>query len=296
MKQSQIRFPGLIALFMLVLLTPGTAWCISTVNSSSFGASVNLVFLATGSGLAVPITFSSGPSPIAAGTAPPAYNVTNSLPNFSAGMGLESGSLSVNAASTFPSLLNVTANATVNNAAVSIDPLISITAGQVQSAARIDPSLTGIGTTTIVNGAAGSAGPLPSSPAPNTIFLNTNGLKVVLNEQTIGGDGLTSRDLTVNAIDITFTNVPFSANNSTGVLNGQIILSHSEAHAQGVSATVPEPSSVLLFASALAAMGCWRALRSVTRRALSGLLAGESYFLASGTGVYKNRSTFSPRQ
>src|SRR5690242_4479703 len=168
-KRPLTCIPVLTVLFMLLLMAPPGAWSISTVNSSSFGESVNLVFLATGSGLAVPITFSSGPLPIAAGTAPPPYNVTNSLPSTSAGTGVQTGPVTVNAASTFPSSLNVTANATMNNVSVSVDPLIGLTAGQVQSTAMIDALLTENGATTIVNGVRGSAGSLPSNPAPNTL-------------------------------------------------------------------------------------------------------------------------------
>ena len=95
-----------------------------------------------------------------------------------------------------------------------------------------------------VQASAAPAASIPASPAPNTVLWNAGGILVVLNEQLLSGDGTSGLALAVNALRIEFTNAVLGL----GLLNGQIVIAHSEASL----AAVPEPSAALL---ALAAAG-----------------------------------------
>jgi hypothetical protein len=212
-----------------------------TASASAFGEAVNVqVIPAAGNGVLV----QSGPLPIAAGTAPPPFSNSNSAASSTVssaptGQMLQTGALTVNASSNVPGGNDVSADATVNTvnlAVTSLTPLLTLNATIVQSTANIGGScgaLTTSGTTTLANATGTLLGnPLPSiqsSPPPNTVLLDTLGIKVVLNEQFTGGDGVNSRSLTVNAIHVYLSNVNVA---NVGVLNGDIIIAQSHAQEQ----------------------------------------------------------------
>jgi uncharacterized repeat protein (TIGR01451 family) len=150
---------------------------------------------------------------------------------------LQTGLLEVNAASTVPGSDSVSADATVDDLEILIVELLqllTISADTVQSTADISGTcgdvLTATGTTTIENatvgGTLGAGLSISVNPAPNTVLLNLSGITVILNEQIIGGDGVNSRSLTVNAIRISLDNVLLTA---IGTLSGDIIISQSQA-------------------------------------------------------------------
>jgi uncharacterized repeat protein (TIGR01451 family) len=233
--------------FVLVLVVIGmhtlgavrTAQAQTTANSSAFGEFVDLNLLPI---LGGGIDITSGPLPTASGTAPPAYTDSGSLASVSVsslltGQILQTGLLEVNAASTVPGSDNVSADATVNDLEILIVELLqllTISANTVQSTADISgtcgDTLTATGTTTIedatVGGTLGVGLSISVNPAPNTVLLNLSGITVILNEQIIGGDGVNSRSLTVNAIRISLDNVLLTA---IGTLSGDIIISQSQA-------------------------------------------------------------------
>ncbi|HET8899154.1 MAG TPA: choice-of-anchor P family protein [Rhodanobacteraceae bacterium] len=61
----------------------------------------------------------------------------------------------------------------------------------------------------------------PILPEPNTTINVAGILSLVLNEQTLGGDGITSRSVTRNAVHLTV--------NVLNVISADVILSHAEA-------------------------------------------------------------------
>jgi len=230
-------------------------------SSSAFGESVNL----TTSLLGVVTTVTSGPLPTAAGSGPPPYNNSNFALSANVTLlplsSLQTGLLVVNAFSN-SSFTQVSANATVNNLAISLlgtgvlpPVLFSLNATTLQSTALLqDNPFQAVGTTTLVGATLGGAligAPinLAVNPAPNTTIFNNGGISVLLNEQIFGGDGVTNRSLSVNALRINFKQAPIGLH----VLNGDIVISHSE-----VASVVPEPSTALLLSSGFAMLGAYR--------------------------------------
>lgn len=67
-----------------------------------------------------------------------------------------------------------------------------------------------------------SFGVLPANPAPNTgLCILGNTACLVLNEQVVGGDGITTRSLSVNGVHLT-VNVP-------AVISADVVLAHADA-------------------------------------------------------------------
>ncbi len=206
----------------------------SSAQSSAFGEYVTLDVLPF---LGSPVHVISGPLPSVSGSAPPAYANGNTVASATVSSGLlntilQTGVLTVNAASGLPATSSVSADATVNNTTSAIAALLGLTADVIKSNVSITGAcgnLTTTGTTTLVNAKlTGLLGvTLPVNPAPNTVVLNLAGVKVVLNEQISVSNGVTT-GLTVNAIHITLTKAAFNL----GLLSGQIIISQSQGSMQ----------------------------------------------------------------
>jgi len=82
-----------------------------------------------------------------------------------------------------------------------------------------------------------------ANPAVNTILFDLGGLKIVLNEQVVTGDGTTTAGIEVNAVHVTFANTVVGA----GLLNGEIILGHAQAsQIATASSVIPEPASLAM--------------------------------------------------
>ena len=107
--------------------------------------------------------------------------------------------------------------------------LLHLGAIVVQSAATISGScgtMTATGTTTLVGSSVSVLGlpPLmvPVNPVPNTVLVNALGIKIVLNEQIVSGDGVTSRGLTVNAIHIYLNNAHVGGGSAGWVVSSTV--------------------------------------------------------------------------
>ena len=218
-------------------------------DSSAFGESVNLSLLPL-LGNSQPVT--SGPRPVISGSAAPAYSLSASAGSATAsssltGPILQTGLLLVNASSQLPGATTTHADATTANPAVSLGqllPLLGLTAQTVRADATIDgtcgSSLTALGSANLANahtsGAVGLGLSLPTQPAPNTVLVNLLGVRIVLNEQIVSGDGRLQESLTVNAIHISLQNALLSA---LGVLQGDIVISQAHAHVQCSNVVTP---------------------------------------------------------
>jgi uncharacterized repeat protein (TIGR01451 family) len=229
----------LIAVSLVSL--PNIAKAQTNGNSSSFGAFVDLTFVPL---LGGDVDLDLGPLPTASGSAvdPNTYSDTDTVLSASVslpalGSILSTGVLTVNADG---DLANDTtsADATVDDLEILIVgtlQLLTITADTVVSTADISgecgvSGLTATGTTTIegagVGGTLGVGLSIDASPPPNTVLLDLLGVRVVLNEQIVSGDGVNSRGITVNAIHVDLTNTILTL---IGALSGDIIIAQSQA-------------------------------------------------------------------
>ena len=234
---SAVVFPVLLAAF--VLSYTGSALAQTEGNSSAYGvfAELDLVPLLGGG-----VNIDLGPIAPSSGSAPPDYSDSDTVLSASLSSGLTGSILSTGVLSTAADsdIANDTtsSDATVNGLSVSIVgllPLLTIGADTVSSTAEVsgscsDETLTATGTTTLENaGAGGTLGiglTISSNPPPNFELLNLLGIRVVLNEQIVTGDGVNSRGITVNAIRIDLTNTILSL---IGALSGDIIIAQSQA-------------------------------------------------------------------
>lgn len=210
-------------------------------NSSSYGAFVDLNFLPLlGGGVDIDL----GPLSTASGSAvdPNTYTDSDTVASASVstaplGNILSTGVLTVNADGDLSNDMT-SSDATVDDLGafvVSTLTLLSITADTVQSTADVSgecgvSGLTATGTTTIENAAVGGTLGvglnIDASPAPNTVLLDLLGIRVILNEQIVSGDGVNSSGITVNAIHIDLSDTILSL---LGTLSGDIIIAQSQA-------------------------------------------------------------------
>lgn len=214
----------------------------ASATSSAVGELVALTLVPT---LGPALSITSGPSPRAAGAAPPPYAVSNSAASITVstpltGQILNTSTLAVDAAATVPTNNTVSASAILNDLSVNLvgalpvsARLLTLDAASVQASAQLagpcGGPLLATGTTTITSGTVGGtlgvAVAIPANPAPNTVLLDTAGVRLVLNEQILGGDGIRTRSLTVNAIHLTLTNVALPG---IGTLSGEVLLSQAQ--------------------------------------------------------------------
>jgi len=203
----------------------------TTATSSAYGESVNIRLLpAFGNSGA---TLSSGPLPLAAGTAAPAFNRAGNLATLSTGPTgrvLAAGLLAVHAASALPGAETANADATVTNLALDVVsrlPLLSVRADAVRSTAAISGSCAGgpvlTGTTALVNAKILGIR-IAASPAPNTVLVSLPGLRLVLNEQITTHTAAGVSGLTVNAFHLSLNTMALLG---IGLLSGDVVLSQS---------------------------------------------------------------------
>ncbi len=252
-----------------VMVGAGSAHATTSISSSAYGLYVNLSVAGLNPVL--------GPLAPAGGMAAPPYDVSNQLASVDETVGLGALGLTTfsehlgtsliksNARSPFPPTPTGSAKNTVDTFSANLDgttfgipvTLFDIGARTITSSAKVT-SLGAIGSSaledlTITGTALGGLtidGSLYAHAAPNTILFDAGGLEIILNEQTPSGDGVTSGGVMVNAIHAIFTDFALG----TGLLNGDVIVSHSEAEILGVSA-VPEPGTWAMMLLGVAGIG-----------------------------------------
>jgi hypothetical protein len=258
--RTNVFYAGLLSVgFSLGTLLAGMPAAQATVisgSSSAFGESVSLTLTPF---IGPDVVITSGPLPTVSGNAPPPYNLTDSLLSASVGNVLTTGVLIVNASSNvdgLPGIRFAAADATVNDLSLSILTALAVSATTIQSTAEVSGdfgALVRTGTTTIEGISVNGSPVIDLTPAPNTVLLNALGITIILNEQTPSGNGIDNADLEVNALHISFVDVPAILGTTLGLLNGDIIISHSEAAliAEPNVVDVPEPGSLLLLAGGI---------------------------------------------
>lgn len=233
------------ALLGATLATPGAALVIGG-SSLAYGEQVDLV-------AALLLNLDDGPQPQVAGSAPDPYAVSDDALSIDLGSGtITAGTLVVNAASDVdgaPGVRSASADATVETLQVggTLAALVTVSAGGVGSSAEVagNGALSASGAAVLEDLAISVLGvplAIPANPAPNTVLFDAAGVLILLNEQTLAGDGVSGLGLAVNALRIEFTNAVLGL----GLLNGEIVIAHSEA----ALAAVPEPSAALLVLAA----------------------------------------------
>lgn len=253
--RRRVVFAVALAAASSLALAASPAFASATGQASAYGESVDLDLVPLLGG-GVPIN--SGPTPTTSGTAPAAFNNSQNLASVSVSGGatgqiLSTGLLAVTATSNAPTTDTASATATVTNPSLFIvgslvTRLLTLNATQIQATASITGScgaLSGSGTTTLngasVGGTIGAGLSVPGSPAPNTTLVNLLGIRVVLNEQILTGNGTTNRRIQVNAVHVTISNAVLSL---IGALSGDIVISHAEAQVtcDGVPTPTPTPT------------------------------------------------------
>ncbi|HZI66454.1 MAG TPA: choice-of-anchor P family protein, partial [Thermoanaerobaculia bacterium] len=211
----------------------------ATSTSFAFGKSAALTLVPLTGGR---VEIATRPWPAAGGSSSSPFDFTKSespaiLTNGLTGRILRTGLSTVSAASDLSAGKGVRAAAAT--AALDLDfggmllqPLLALDAENVASTSSVevsDGALEAKASVAITagtfRGAAGS-GAIPAYPAPNSVLLDANGVRVVLNEQIWSGDGAGFRSLTVNAIHVSLSNAVLAG---IGTVSGDVIIAQSKA-------------------------------------------------------------------
>jgi hypothetical protein len=259
--------------------------CLSLFSTPAFSQSASSSGYALGVNQTVTVplvadaTVIVGPLAATSGSAPPNYNLSNSVVSVNQTAALTTGLVGISqrlqtgllTSNSMGTATGASANATINNLTLGVGPTTVFTS--------FLPSLLGLGATTIQSqSTASSVGGLSASgvtiiegltltgsvfnnftfdsslfvnPNPNTVLFNALGLSIILNEQIFSGNGVTSTGITTNAIHIGFNNFVAGA----GLTNGDIIFGQTRASINAVSGAVPETSTWVMMVLGFGAIG-----------------------------------------
>jgi hypothetical protein len=189
-----------------------------------------------------------GPEFPASGSAPPAYDVTNSFASFSTNLGPLSFSTGVLVDEASGDIATAEGQASSNLASLNITAgqFFTLTASAVGSEASVDgiPAATGSSiladlTITIL----GSSISIPLDPPPNDVIFDDLGVKVTLNEQIHEVEGGFGDGIIVNAIAV-----------NLDVLGVKGFIDIAQSKASLSEAAVPEPSTWAMMALGFAGL------------------------------------------
>src|SRR3984957_5394463 len=178
----------------------------------------------------------------ASGSAPPAYDVTNSFASFSTNLGPLSFSTGVLVDEASGDIATEEGQASSNLASLNIaaGQFFTLTASAVGSEASVDgiPSATGSSTLAdLVITVLGSSINIPLDPPPNDVIFDDFGVKVTLNEQIHDVEGGFGQGIVVNAIAV-----------DLDVLGVKGFMDIGQSKASISEAPVPEPSTWAMMA------------------------------------------------
>ncbi len=234
-----LAVPGLVAVLTLAaLLAVASGAAAQTAESTAYGHRVDLDLLSPRGETTV---VESAPTPLAAGAAPLAYDLTekasSSRVEVPLGLGnlLATGSIEVAARSAMPESDDAAAGADVDAVRLSLGGLLTLAADTVTAVADVLPDdgetcwagTTSEGGATFANAVLGGGLVpvpivLPASPEPNYVAFEAPGvLSVILNEQVVG-DGRMS----VHAVHVRLDNLLVIG---VGTLQGDVYIGHADA-------------------------------------------------------------------
>jgi hypothetical protein len=231
-----------LALSVGLAVSPASA-AVTSVTSSATVLDVDLT------ALGVPIDITALP---ASGSAPPPYNVTNSLASFSTSLGpisLTTGLLTDMASGNTGTGMG-SATSTINNLDISWDSIFSLTSTLISSTSSVNGTPSATGSTTLEDltiKVLGSTVTIPVNPPKNDVIFSLDGLTITLNQQL--PDASESAGITTNAIAIDFNKFPFGTN----LVNGSIDVAQSFASINVT--TIPETSTWAMLLLGFAALG-----------------------------------------
>ena len=215
---------------------------VTTISSSSTVLNVSLTIPGV-------ISVTIGPLLPAARSAPPPYNVTNSLPSLSLPLlGLTTGSLTDTASSSFPPTETGTATSTADDFSLDLRSIFDLSATTISSTSSVNGTPSATGSTTIADlslTVAGQTITFSGTPSANDVILSLPGLTVTLNQQI--PDTNETAGITTNAIAIDFTNFAIGPNH----VNGAVDIGQSMASI-GV---IPEPATWVEMLAGFGAIG-----------------------------------------
>lgn len=240
-------------LAVIAAFSAAVAWCgpaahadVVTSNASGFGLDTSLSLLLLNLNLA--------PQAYAGGSAPDAFSVSNAVLSLDANViglariqaGILQGEADSNVNGFYGSRLTSSSGSVTNlSASVLLGSVLNLQATTIRSDSMIHGdfgSLSAMGTSTLADVSLSVLGvtlDVDANAAANTVLFDALGVRVILNEQLMSGDGINSAGIEMNAIRISFTNVVAGL----GLLNGDIRLGHSSA---SMNAVVPAPSTAML--------------------------------------------------
>jgi hypothetical protein len=203
-----------------------------------------------------------GPLLPVSGSAPAAYDLTNSLASFSKTIGPLSASAGVLVDTASGDTAAATGAASSSLASLDIALKVagvvvaSLDASAVSSMSSVDGTPSATGSSSLADltlTVLGSSISIPVDPPPNDVIFDSSGLIITLNQQIheVGGNGVTE-GITTNAIAINFDRF-------LGNVTGRIDIAQSMA---SVTVTpVPEPSTWVMIGAGFAglALVSWRA-------------------------------------
>jgi hypothetical protein len=254
MPTFRLRYPRTalwIALLVLVtIVSAGTASAAVSSTAAAYGESLDVLVTPQLGGSA---SIGSGPFPAVAGAAPPAFHEEDGAASVAVGASpldalLTTGVLNVEAASELPADVLTAAFSSVDDLDFDLASLLDLTAAAVASSATIDGTcpggLTAELTTTIASGTFSGtvgSGAITATPAPNTVLLDTGGVRVVLNEQSIGGDE-DHLAVSVNAIHIYLA----ATVALVGGVTGDVVVGHAAAEVDCGADAPPDTADLTL--------------------------------------------------
>jgi hypothetical protein len=190
-----------------------------------------------------------GPELPGSGSAPPAYNINNSLASFSDTIGplsFTTGVL-VDTASGDTATATGTASSSLASLSITLDSFVTLNATAVSSTSSVNgtPSAKGFSTLADLSiTVLGSSISIPLDPPPNDVIFDFGGVTVTLNQQIheVGG-GSFAEGIITNAIAISFNDFP--------EVRGHIDIAQSMA---SITEAVPETSTWVMMALGFAGL------------------------------------------